>query len=51
MVVAILSILRFYGRMKGLMKARRGLAKITCFKLMVAVRLVQTVSVAFIPFS
>jgi hypothetical protein len=49
MVVAIFSILRFYGRMKVLMKARRGLAKITCFKLMVAVRLVQTVSVASIP--
>jgi hypothetical protein len=50
MVVAIFSILRFYIRMKILMKARRGLAKITCFKLMVAVRLIQTVSIAFLPF-
>jgi hypothetical protein len=47
--VAIFSIVRFYSRMKVLMKARRGLAKITSFKLMVAVRFVQTVSID-IPF-
>lgn len=49
--VAIFSIVSFYGRMKVLMKARRGLAKITCFKLMVAVRFVQTVSACISPCS
>lgn len=43
--IAVFSIVRFYGRMKVLMKARRGLAKITCFKAMVAVRFIQTVGV------
>jgi len=49
--VAIFSIVRFYSRMKVLMKARRGLAKITCFKTMVAVRFVQTVSFCLSPSS
>lgn len=48
-VVAILAIFRFYGRMKVLMRARRGLAKLTCFKAMVAVRFIQTVSLDFDP--
>jgi len=43
-VVAVLAIFRFYGRMKVLMKARRGLAKLVCFKVIVGVRFVQTVS-------
>jgi len=43
-VVAVLSIFRFYGRMKALMKARRGLAKLACFKVIVGLRFVQTVS-------
>jgi hypothetical protein len=42
--VAVLSIFRFYGRMKALMRARRGLAKLTCFKAIVGVRFIQTVS-------
>jgi hypothetical protein len=42
--VAVLSIFRFYGRMKVLMKARRGLAKLTCFKAIVGLRFIQTVS-------
>lgn len=45
--VAVLAILRFYGRMKVLMKARRGLAKLVCFKLIVGLRFVQTVSTSF----
>lgn len=44
-VAAVLSIFRFYGRMKALMKARRGLAKLTCFKAIVGLRLIQTVSI------
>jgi hypothetical protein len=43
-VVAVLSIFRFYGRMKALMKARRGLAKLVCFKVIVGLRFIQTVS-------
>lgn len=43
-VVAVLSIFRFYGRMKVLMRARRGLAKLTCFKAIVGLRFIQTVS-------
>lgn len=43
-VVAVLGIFRFYGRMKTLMKARRGLAKLVCFKIIVGLRFVQTVS-------
>lgn len=41
--IAVLSIVRFYGRMKSLMKARRGLAKIVCFKAIVGVRFLQSV--------
>jgi hypothetical protein len=43
-VVAVLAIFRFYGRMKTLMKARRGLAKLVCFKVIVGLRFIQTVS-------
>ena len=42
--VAVLSIFRFYGHMKALMKARRGLAKLVCFKVIVGLRFIQTVS-------
>jgi hypothetical protein len=42
-VVAVLAIFRFYGRMKTLMKARRGLAKLVCFKVIVGLRFIQTV--------
>jgi hypothetical protein len=42
--VAVISIVRFYSSMKVLMKARRGLAKLTCFKTIFAVRFIQTVS-------
>lgn len=44
--VAVMGIVRFYGRMKNLMKARRGLAKLVCFKAIVALRLIQAVSLA-----
>ncbi|KAM0720406.1 hypothetical protein Q7P37_004542 [Cladosporium fusiforme] len=40
--IAVLSIVRFYARMKSLMKARRGLAKIVCFKAIVGVRFLQS---------
>jgi hypothetical protein len=43
-VVAVLAIFRFYGRMKTLMKARRGMAKLACFKVIVGLRFIQTVS-------
>lgn len=43
-VIAVLSIFRFYGRMKALMKARRGMAKLACFKVIVGLRFIQTVS-------
>lgn len=39
---AVLAIFRFYGRMKKLMKARRGFSKLLCFKLIVGVRFLQT---------
>lgn len=39
---AVLAIFRFYGRMKKLMKARRGFAKLVCFKLIVGIRFLQT---------
>ena len=42
--LAVVSILRFYGRMKNRMKVRRGLAKLVCFKLIVFLRFIQTVS-------
>lgn len=48
--IAVLSIVRFYARMKGLMKARRGLAKIVCFKAIVGVRFLQSVSSSHEPF-
>lgn len=44
LVVAVVSLVRFHGRMKGRMRARRGLAKLGCFKAMVALRFLQTVS-------
>lgn len=37
----VLAILRFYGRMKRLMKVRRGLAKLVAFKIIVFIRFVQ----------
>ncbi|KAK5131549.1 hypothetical protein LTR08_000876 [Meristemomyces frigidus] len=40
--VAVVSIFRFYGRMKGMMKVRRGLAKLVCFKALVLIRFLQT---------
>lgn len=39
---AVVAIFRFYGRMKKLMKARRGFYKLLCFKLIVGVRFLQT---------
>lgn len=44
---AVMSILRFYGRMKNRIKIRRGLAKLVCFKLIVFLRFVQQVSWIF----
>lgn len=41
---AVISILRFYGRMKNRMKVRRGLSKLLCFKLIVGIRFLQSVS-------
>ncbi|KAK5122278.1 hypothetical protein LTR85_004189 [Meristemomyces frigidus] len=38
---AVGAILKYYGRMKGMMKVRRGLAKLVCFKLIVFLRFVQ----------
>ncbi|KAK4541397.1 hypothetical protein LTR36_007998 [Oleoguttula mirabilis] len=38
---AVGAILKYYGRMKAMMKVRRGLAKLVCFKLIVFVRFVQ----------
>lgn len=43
-VVAVLAIFRFYSRMKTLMKGRRGMAKLACFKVIVGLRFIQTVS-------
>lgn len=45
LVVAVVSLVRFYSQMKTRMRARRGLAKLACFKAMVALRFLQTVSV------
>lgn len=42
---AVLAILRFYGHMKNRMKVRQGMAKLVCFKLIVFLRFVQSVSV------
>ncbi|EME89792.1 seven transmembrane receptor protein, partial [Pseudocercospora fijiensis CIRAD86] len=38
----VLAILRFYGRMTTRIKVRRGLAKLVCFKLIVALRFFQS---------
>lgn len=42
--LCVMAIFRFYGRMKRLMKARRGMWKLLCFKGIVFLRFVQTVS-------
>lgn len=44
LVIAFLSIVRFYARMKSLIRARRGLAKLVCFKAIVGIRFIQSVS-------
>ncbi|KXT06497.1 hypothetical protein AC578_6076 [Pseudocercospora eumusae] len=38
----VLAIIRFYGRIKNRIKVRRGLAKLVCFKLIVALRFLQS---------
>lgn len=45
-VLAMMSIFRFYKRTKPVMKARRGLAKLVCFKGIVFLRFIQTVRLA-----
>ena len=44
-LLAVMAIFRFYKRMKGVMKARRGLAKLVCFKGIVFLRFLQTVRI------
>lgn len=43
-VLAVLAIFKFYGRTKPLMKPHRGFWKLVCFKLIVFLRFIQTVS-------
>lgn len=45
LVLCVMTIFRLYKRMKFTMKARKGLAKLVCFKGIVFLRLIQTVSV------
>lgn len=42
-MVCLLALIRFYGRMKKQIKVRRGLAKLVCIKLIVFLRFVQSV--------
>lgn len=48
---AVLAILRFYGHMKNRLKVRRSMSKLVCFKLIVFLRFVQSVSVLRVPWA